>query len=221
MELIANIKAERKGKKGILISFEGVDFCGKSTQIDRLVEELDRVQIPVIVLREPGATEISEKVRDILLDNKNHRMTSRTEVLLYSAARTQLVVEKIIPAIEKGEIVILDRFFDSTTAYQGYGREIDLDFINKLNTFATCGVKPDITFLIDLDPEIALKRKDIIEYDRLEQEDIFFHKRVREGFLAIANSEANRARFVVIDGEMSINAITEVVFKHFEKIISL
>lgn len=221
MELIANIKAERKGKKGILISFEGVDFCGKSTQIDRLVEELDRVQIPVIVLREPGATEISEKVRDILLDNKNHRMTSRTEVLLYSAARTQLVVEKIIPAIEKGEIVILDRFFDSTTAYQGYGREIDLDFINKLNTFTTCGVKPDITFLIDLDPEIALKRKDIIEYDRLEQEDIFFHKRVREGFLAIANSEANRARFVVIDGEMSINAITEVVFKHFEKIISL
>lgn len=221
MEPITNINPARKGEKGFLISFEGIDFCGKSTQIDIFVEELDRLQIPVIVLREPGATEISEKVRNILLDNKNHIMTSRTELLLYSAARAQLVMEKIIPAVERGEVVILDRFFDSTTAYQGYGREIDLDFINKLNIFATCGMKPDITFLIDLDPEIALKRKDTKAYDRLEQEDISFHKRVRDGFLEISDSEADRARFVVINGEMPINAITKVVFKHFEKILSL
>ena len=113
MENISIVNANRSGKKGLLVSFEGVDFCGKSSQIEALAKELERLGLNVMVLREPGATEISEKVRQILLDNKNHIMTSRTEVLLYSSARAQLVEEKIIPAIAAGCIVILDRFFDS------------------------------------------------------------------------------------------------------------
>lgn len=195
--------------QGNLITFEGIDFSGKSVQANLLHGALKDRKLPVLILREPGGTEISEKIRSVLLDNANHKMSAMTEVLLYSAARAQMVRENILPNLEKGTVVICDRYFDSTTAYQGFGRRIDLDFIKKLNNFATEEVVPDLTFLIDLDPKIALQRTKT-DLDRLEKEDSEFHQRVRKGYLEIARS--NPDRFVVIDGTQSIEAIQDEIF---------
>ena len=195
--------------QGNLITFEGIDFSGKSVQANLLHGALKDRKLPVLILREPGGTEISEKIRSVLLDNANHKMSAMTEVLLYSAARAQMVRENILPNLEKGTVVICDRYFDSTTAYQGFGRRIDLDFIKKLNNFATEEVVPDLTFLIDLDPKIALQRTKT-DLDRLEKEDSEFHQRVRNGYLEIARS--NPDRFVVIDGTQSIEAIQDEIF---------
>jgi len=194
---------------GNLITFEGIDFSGKSVQANLLHGALKDRKLPVLILREPGGTEISEKIRSVLLDNANHKMSAMTEVLLYSAARAQMVRENILPNLEKGTVVICDRYFDSTTAYQGFGRRIDLDFIKKLNNFATEELVPDLTFLIDLDPKIALQRTKT-DLDRLEKEDSEFHQRVRKGYLEIARS--NPDRFVVIDGTQSIEAIQDEIF---------
>ena len=194
---------------GNLITFEGIDFSGKSVQANLLHGALKDRKLPVLILREPGGTELSEKVRSVLLDNANHKMSAMTEVLLYSAARAQMVRENILPNLEKGTVVICDRYFDSTTAYQGFGRRIDLDFIKKLNNFATEEVVPDLTFLIDLDAKIALQRTKTA-LDRLEKEDSEFHQRVRKGYLEIARS--NPDRFVVIDGTQSIEAIQDEIF---------
>ncbi|TDI91438.1 MAG: dTMP kinase [Caldithrix sp.] len=195
--------------QGNLITFEGLDFSGKSVQANLLHGALKDRKLPVLILREPGGTEISEKIRSVLLDNANHKMSAMTEVLLYSAARAQMVRENILPNLEKGTVVICDRYFDSTTAYQGFGRRIDLDFIKKLNNFATEELVPDLTFLIDLDPKIALQRTKT-DLDRLEKEDSEFHQRVRKGYLEIARS--NPDRFVVIDGTQSIEAIQDEIF---------
>ena len=195
--------------QGNLITFEGIDFSGKSVQANFLLGALKDRNLPVLFLREPGGTEISEKIRSVLLDNANHKMSAMTEVLLYSAARAQMVRESIIPHLEKGFVVICDRYFDSTTAYQGFGRKIDLDFIKKLNSFATEELVPDLTFLIDLDPEIALQRKKA-DLDRLEKEDLEFHQRVRNGYLEIARP--NTERFVIIDGKQSIQVIQDEIF---------
>jgi len=195
--------------QGNLITFEGIDFSGKSVQANFLHETLKGRKLPVLFLREPGGTEISEKIRSVLLDNANHKMSAMTEVLLYSAARAQMVRVSIIPHLEKGFVVICDRYFDSTTAYQGFGRKIDLDFIKKLNSFATEELVPDLTFLIDLDPEIALQRKKA-DLDRLEKEDLEFHQRVRNGYLEIARP--NTERFVMIDGKQSIEVIQDEIF---------
>jgi len=195
--------------QGNLITFEGLDFSGKSVQANLLHGALKDRKLPVLILREPGGTEISEKIRSVLLDNANHKMSAMTEVLLYSAARAQMVRENILPNLEKGTVVICDRYFDSTTAYQGFGRRIDLDFIKKLNNFATEELVPDLTFLIDLDAKIALQRTKT-DLDRLEKEDSEFHQRVRKGYLEIARS--NPDRFVVIDGTQSIEAIQDEIF---------
>jgi dTMP kinase len=196
---------------GTLITFEGIDFSGKSVQASLLYERLKSKAVDVLFLREPGGTEISENIRNVLLDNKYDKMQAATEVLLYSAARAQMVAEKVTPHLKSGGVVICDRFYDSTTAYQGYGRQIDLDFIQRLNKFVTQGVKPDLTFLLDLDPEEALKRKDKNgkSLDRLEQEHLKFHQRVRAGYLKIAQAEPNR--FKIINGSRSIESIQEEV----------
>ena len=199
----------KRTMQGTLITFEGIDFSGKSVQANLLHGALKDRKLPVLFLREPGGTEISEKIRAVLLDNANHKMSAMTEVLLYSAARAQMVRESIIPHLEKGFVVICDRYFDSTTAYQGFGRKIDLDFIKKLNSFATEELVPDLTFLIDLDPEIALQRKKT-DLDRLEKEDLEFHQRVRNGYLEIARP--NTERFVIIDGKQSIEVIQDEIF---------
>lgn len=199
---------------GTLITFEGIDFSGKTVQANLLKERLTSEGLPVLLFREPGGTEISEKVREVLLDTNHNKMVSATEVLLYAAARAQLVAEKVIPHLKNGGIVICDRYYDSTTAYQGYARRIDLDFIRSLNKFVSQNVEPDLTFLLDLQPEKALKRTTLSgsSLDRLEQEDLKFHQKVREGYLNIARLEPHR--FIIVNGDRPINVIQEEIFKH-------
>lgn len=203
--------------KGLLITFEGIDFCGKSVQAgllyDRLVAYFNQQREKVLLLREPGGSEISERIRSILLDKSLHMMDAITEMLLYDAARSQLIAEVILPALQKNRIVICDRFFDSTTAYQGYGRGISLDVIRNAHEIAIHGVIPDRTFVIDLDPQIALVRQEKAgrARDRMELEDDEFHSKVRNGFLAIARQEPHRIS--VIRGDDSVNAISDQIWK--------
>ena len=174
----------------MLITFEGIDGSGKTTQSKKLYEFLREKGLDVSLYREPGGTPLGEELRDILI---NKELNERTELLLFEGARTQLVLEKLKPDMERGMVVILDRFTDSTLAYQGYGRGLDLELVRKLNEFASFGIKPDITFLLDIEPETAVGR--IREKSRFDNVD--FLKRVREGFLEIARKEPERV--VVLD----------------------
>jgi dTMP kinase len=196
---------------GIFISFEGIDFSGKTEQARRLFETLRAAGYDVELLREPGGVEIAEAIRHILLDAKNSGMTDRAELLLYSAARAQITKEKIQPALAAGKIIVADRFVDSTTAYQGHGRQLDLDFVRRVNLFATWATLPVITFLLDIPLEIAAARlrQSGKAADRLEREDNAFHQRVQKAYLQIAQSEP--ARFVIIDGTPSMDAISRQI----------
>ncbi len=192
-------------KKSLFITFEGIEGCGKSTQARMLKEFLLREGKRVFLTREPGGPKIAEKIREILLSVENKKMLPQTEVLLYMAARSQHTGEWIIPELEKGKIVISDRYYDSTFAYQGAARKIDGKLIDTIRRYATFGLVPDITFLVDLPEEIGLSRILAKDADRLEQESMEFHKKVREGFLDLANKEPER--FVVLDGNKSIKEI--------------
>lgn len=196
---------------GYFLTFEGIDFSGKSTQAELLARALRSRKQAVLFLREPGGTEISEGIRELLLDVKHEKMSPVTELLLYSAARAQIVREAIRPHLEAGGVVVCDRYYDSTTAYQGYGRQLDLAFVKRLNAFATENTRPDLTFLIDIEPELALKRnrEHKEQLDRLEQESLLFHKRVRQGYLELARQESER--FVVLDGATAISELHEKI----------
>lgn len=204
------------------ISFEGIDFCGKSTQIDLLLNRLSthkKPELKVKVLREPGGTFISEKIRDILLDTSHSAMNPQTEILLYSAARAQLVHQTLLDELKKGVYIIADRYFDSTTAYQGYGRNIDVNFVNELNRFATSGLTPFKTFFIDISPEEAEKRRRLLsslkdsrsEKDRIESESTEFYNKIRQGYLKLAENDPDR--IVRIDGELPQDQIAENIWK--------
>ncbi|MEJ2633952.1 MAG: dTMP kinase [Calditrichia bacterium] len=203
------------------ISFEGIDFSGKSTQIQLLLEKLNQYGIAPILLREPGGTVISEKIRDILLSPVHREMTEKTEILLYSAARAQLVHQEMIPLLKQGKYIIADRFYDSTTAYQGYGRGLDLEVVRTLNRFATSGLTPYRTFYIDILPEEAAKRKSSRggEQDRLESGGLDFFERIREGFLNLCNKEPQR--FIRIDGNRNRMEIAEIIWQEIMKIWSI
>lgn len=193
----------------MFITFEGLDFCGKSTQVNLLIEYFKKLGKEIVLLREPGGTKISEKIRDILLDKKNLEMSSKTELLLFYASRAQLVKEKILPELNKGKIVISDRFFDSSTAYQGYGRGLSVDFINTLNNFVVDAAVPDLTFYLDVSIEEIEKRKLIFNkenLDRIENSEKDFWIKIRKGYEEIAKKEK---RFYVIDGSQSIEKIHE------------
>lgn len=195
------------------ISFEGIDFCGKTTQIELLLKRLESYHLPVHLVREPGGTTISERIRQILLDKSLKEMNPRTEILLYSAARTQLVHQTILPLLEKGYYVVADRFVDSTTAYQGVGRNLNPTVVDILNEFATSGLKPYKTFLIDISPEEAERRRKSLRErrDRLESEGLTFYKTIRQGFMEIASREPER--FVIIPGERGIEEVAEEIWK--------
>ncbi len=195
------------------ISFEGIDFSGKSTQIKLLTEALENVGQKVLLIREPGGTEISEKIRTLLLDKNNMKMTDVCEVLLYSAARHQLVSEIIKPALDKGVFVIADRFVDSTTAYQGFGRQIAMPFIKKLNLIATEEILPFITFYIDIDIETLNQRKisSGLEVDRLESQKDIFYKRIRKGYQKIA--DLNKSRIITLDGTNNVEKIKKNIWE--------
>ena len=204
----------------MFISFEGIDFCGKSTQVELLKKYLLEKNKKVEIIREPGGTEISEKVREILLDKKHYHMFMEAEIFLFSASRAQLVREKIRPCLEKGIYVISDRFHDSTTAYQGFGRGIDLETVKHINKLAIGSTLPDLTFMIDIPIEVAEQRKNQKhnkELDRIEISDTGFYNRVRKGYLNFTEKEK---RFRIIDGTLSIEKIHNKVVSEivlFEK----
>ena len=207
----------KKIPDGLFISFEGIDYCGKYTQVKLLASRMLRNGYGVVVVREPGGTGISEKIRNVLLDNENKRMSAEAELLLYEASRAQLTRELIIPGREAGKVVLCDRYFDSTTAYQGYGRGLDLNSIRKMNLLASCGLKPDITLLFDLPAEVAQARFSSMALfkDRLEEEKIEFHRRVRDGYLKIASQEPDR--FKVFSAEDDINYIADRIYEEVSK----
>ncbi len=190
--------------KGTFITFEGIDGCGKSTQVKMLVEALNKHQRKTILVREPGGTTISEEIRDILLHRHLTDICDRTEALLMTGSRAQLTYEVILPNLNRGKNVIADRYYDSTLAYQGGGRELDLDWLIKLNQFATYGLEPNVTFFVDVLPEEAIRRKSQ-EPDRIERAGIELQMRVRKIYLDLANRF--QERFVVLDGHESIENI--------------
>lgn len=195
----------------MFISFEGIDFCGKSTQVELLKEYLIEQNKKVQVIREPGGTGISEKIRDILLDKKNNAMVMETEIFLFSASRAQLVREVIRPHLADGYYVISDRFHDSSTAYQGYGRGLPLDAILKIHNLAIGNTIPDLTFIIDIPTSVAMERKRIkahTELDRIELSNNNFYEKVRIGYLELATKES---RFRVIDGTERIEQIHQKI----------
>ena len=201
---------------GLFISFEGIDGCGKSTQADLLRSYLESKGEQVELLREPGGTALSEQIREILLNPNNDKMDPSTESILLSACRAQLTREIIIPALERGNIVICDRYADSTLAYQGYGRGINLEWLEKLNAFATAGLKPDITLLVDLPVDEALNRMQSKSFDRIEMEGIEFLDKVRSGYLELTDRFSKR--YFMIDGMETIKEMSKKIINKIEEI---
>ena len=184
--------------KGKFITFEGPEGSGKSTQSKLLYRYLKEKGLDVVYLREPGATNVSEKIRKILLDSKNDAINSICEMLLYMAARVQAVDEIIAPALEKGKIVICDRFLDSTIVYQGFGLGVDIKVIQYIGDIVTGGIKPDLTVLLDLSPVKGLKACGRIK-DRIEKRCLAYHLRVRRGYHKLAASEPQRIKVIKVD----------------------
>ena len=204
--------------KGLFVTFEGIDGCGKTTQIELLSSDLKAEGIPYILIREPGGTLIGEKIRTILLDRKNDSMTRMAELLLFEAARAQITEEVIIPALEKGVNVICDRFYDSTTAYQGYANKMGRDLTDFLNLKATNETYPDMTLLLDIDPETAcMRRSERGEADRIEALGLAYQEAVREGYLELAKSEE---RIKVLDADRTPEAIYEDIHNLIWDLIS-
>ncbi|HDL03263.1 MAG: dTMP kinase [Candidatus Zixiibacteriota bacterium] len=197
-------------RKGLFITFEGIDGCGKSTQLRLTNNYLKKLGFKPEILREPGSTILSEKIRKILL-NKNVKISPISELMLYIAARAELVENIIAPALDKGGIILCDRFYDSTTAYQGYGRGIDTAIIDKMNRLAVGKYRPDLTFIIDIDYPTSLKRMKKMNKvaDRLESESKAFFTRVRNGFKQI--SHRNKKRVILLNGKKSIEKIFDEV----------
>ncbi len=180
---------------GKLIVFEGVEGCGKTTQMQLCCEWLQQLSIPVVTTREPGGTQLGLHLRSLLLENTEDKpITATTELLLYAADRCQHVEQELLPNLKSGKIVLCDRYIDSTIAYQGYGRSLDMNLIDRLNAIATSGLKSDLTLWLDLDVEqgLARKRKNGDIADRIEQEKIDFHRRVQKGYKELAASYPER-----------------------------
>jgi dTMP kinase len=204
--------------KGKFITFEGSEGSGKSTQISLVRAYLKKKKKPILFVREPGGVKISEKIRNILLDVKNIKMGNECEVLLYMAARAQLVEEVIAPALKKGEIVLCDRFLDSTVAYQGYGNGVNVQTIKNIGKFATKSIRPDITFFFDINAKKGLSRLNR-KKDRIERRAVAYHNRVRKGYAAITKSEPKRVK--LIDASKSKKEIFETVQTHVDRLLKL
>ena len=196
------------------ITFEGIDGCGKSTQARLLLEYMNNSGVETILVREPGGTNISESIREILLHSSSSQMGDRTESLLMTASRAQLTQEVIIPNIDQGKFVIADRYSDSTLAYQGGGRNLDIDWLIELNNYATFTLLPDITFFVDIRPEEALRRKNS-DKDRIEGEGIELQTRVRKTYQILA--ERFNDRYVIIDGYAEKGEIHQKVLNEMKR----
>ncbi len=204
--------------KGLFITFEGCDGCGKTSVIQALSIELQKAGITPLVTREPGGSLIAEEIRNIILDKKNTMMDPRTEALLYAASRRQHLAEIVLPALKEGKIVISDRYLDSSLAYQGYARNIGIDAVYSINAFAIDDTMPDITFFLDVRPEVALKRiaqnRDESEINRLDLEKLEFHNKVYDAYLLLLKKFPER--IVRIDASKTI----EEEVKEIKNIIS-
>jgi len=209
-----NFMSTKQNRSGKLISFEGSEGSGKSTQIARLAAHLQSLSRDVVTVREPGGTEIGEQIRTIIVHNsKGEEMCAETELLLFAAARAQLVREVIAPALLRKCIVLSDRFLDSSTVYQGVARNLSMDPVNQINLFAVGQVIPDITVVLDVPPDVSLariRRRASDLPDRMERENIDFYTKVREGYLVLAKGLPER--FVIIDGTQSEDAIEKKVW---------
>jgi dTMP kinase len=197
------------GMKGLFITFEGIEGSGKSTQIKLLTGELNRRGVPWLLTREPGGPPISEAVRKILLKPEFCEMLPETELLLYMASRAQHTGEWILPALKEGRMVLCDRYYDSTVAYQGAARDLDQAWISQLTLFSTYNTVPDLTFLLDLPVSEGFKRIGERSLDRLEREDVSFHERVRAQYLEIARQEPER--YIVLDGTAPVEDLRRVI----------
>lgn len=211
---------------GTFISFEGIEGCGKTTQIRLLDEHLRKTGYKTLLTREPGGTCISEKIRDILLSPESCGMTPETELFLYAASRNQHIAEKIIPALSEGKIVLCDRYADATTAYQGAARRLHPDTICEVHKIATGGLWPKLTILMDLPAERGLERalaRNAQQHangvsDRFEREELSFHERVREGYLKIAREEPSRV--MIVDATRTVEEISKVVINIVSEMLS-
>ena len=204
-------------RKGFFITFEGIDGSGKTTQLKLTEKYLKNLKFDLLTLREPGSTPLSERIRDILLDKKM-TINPVSELLLYVSARADLVERVIAPALREGKIILCDRFYDSTIAYQGYGRRLDIDQVKRINQMAVGDCKPDLTFLIDITYHKSLERRKKTS-DRLEVESKAFFNRVRRGFIEIANQE--KKRVIVLDGKKSPDKIFDEVKQCLRKKLSI
>jgi len=204
-------------KRGAFISLEGIDGSGKTTLKENLLALIARKH-QVIGIREPGGTVISEKIRDMLLDVRNDGIIGKTEALLYAAARSQLVEEIICPALIQGKIIIADRYMDSTIAYQGYGRGLDIAFLEDLNRLCTGGLKPDLTLLLDIDPEAGQSRRNQDIPDRLEKEGLEFQARIRAGYLKLGAEEPQRIK--LLDASQTAEELLLKAMKMIEDLLS-
>ena len=202
---------------GYFITFEGPDGSGKSTVAKKIAEKLNETGYEVVHTREPGGIEISEDIRNIILDPKNTMMDAKTEALLYAASRRQHLVERVLPAVEQGKIVICERFVDSSLAYQGFGRQIGMEEVLGINLFAIDNTYPDMTIYLDVDEQVGLDRlKNRSFKDRLDQESIDFHHRVKQGYQEVLKRFKDRIK--IVDASKSID---EVVNSSYDLIIGL
>jgi dTMP kinase len=199
---------------GYFITFEGSEGCGKTTQIEALAKALEAQGKTVLITREPGGTLIGEKIRNLLQDpSHKNDISDMTELLLFSASRAELITSRIQPALSRGEIVICDRFYDSTFVYQGLGRAIDMNIVEQLNQITVGTLKPNLTILLDLDAKIGIERaksRQSGELDRIENESLAFFEAVRNGYLELAKKEPER--FKTIDGLLSVDAIKKIIW---------
>ncbi len=206
---------KNEGKLSLFITFEGIEGCGKTTQIDFLASFLKKRQRPFLRTREPGGTELGDQIREILLLSGKAKIEPMAELFLYAAARVQHLQQAILPALTEGKVVLCDRFADATVAYQGYGRGLDLTWIEEIHKQVMQNRKPDRTFLFDLPVKEGLKRswkkleKEEMKEDRFEKEPIDFHRRVREGYLILARKEPQR--FIVLDGMKEIPTLHQEI----------
>ena len=196
--------------KGFLVSLEGPEGAGKTSVLEAIIPILEDRGIEVLSTREPGGVLIGEKIREVILDPSHTEMDPKTELLLYIASRRQHLVEKVLPALAAGKLVIMDRFIDSSVAYQGFGRGLDIEAIDWLNEFATDGLKPDLTLYFDIEVEEGLARiaaNSDREINRLDMEGLDLHRKVRQGYLSLLEKEANR--IVKIDASLSLDQVIE------------
>lgn len=201
----------------LFITFEGSEGCGKSTQARALWRKLSRLNVPVVLTHEPGGTALGNQLRRVLKKGHQDKISPIAELFLFAACRIQLVTEVIRPNLEQGKVVICDRFADSTTTYQGYGRGLDLETVKKINDLAIQGTKPDLTIFLDIPTQKGLSRKQSIANDRFEAEDIAFHNKVRAGYLKLAAEEPER--WLVIDANLTRARIGKIIWDRVKQLL--